>query len=493
MPFATLIFIIVIAIILVLVVIGSIFILARSKKKKPAPLPPTRPIEPPAPPKFINDPPEVRQRQKPPSLQPLRVETPLPQTDDGEQQKIRILVVDDNRGTTENVTRLIYFEHDMEVIGQAYDGRQGVEMASELKPHIVLMDINMPDMDGITATREMRDKAPFSQIIIMSVQADPEYMRQAMAAGARDFQPKPFTADELVSCIRRVYKIGQPTYQSIAASEAAAHRRARSPIPTPGEPAPVLNAPVVLVFSPKGGTGTSSMAVNLALAWQKAHGDVILVDGDLQFGDVVVHLNTHIERGMGDLTNMDDLDADIISQVLMKHRSGLTLLLPPAHPELAELVSPTMLTRVIEHLKTSSKLVVIDTGSVLSDQTLALVDTADYILLNTSPELPSVKSSKLFIDLLIDLNIPSEKIGVVVNRADMPGGIPAEQIKGLLKVERLYIVPNDDEMVIITNRGDAVVEKKADSPVGQALLSISEQVWQYVVSPNENGDAIASP
>ncbi len=478
MSSATLIIIIIVAVILVLAVIGLIFMLARPKKKKAAPA--AHPVEPPAPPKFINDPPEARQQQPAPTLPPLRVETPLPQAEDGEQQKIRILVVDDNRGTTENVSRLIYFEHDMEVIGQAYDGRQGVEMATALKPHIVLMDINMPDMDGITATREMRDKAPFSQIIIMSVQADPEYMRQAMAAGARDFQPKPFTADELVSCIRRVYKIGLPTYRSIAAGEAAAQRRAQSPVPTPGDPVPVLDAPVILVFSPKGGTGTSSMAVNLALAWQKAHGDVALVDGDLQFGDVVVHLNTHIERGMGDLTTMEELDGDIISQVLMKHRSGLTLLLPPAHPELAELVSPTMLTQAIRHLKTSSKLVVVDSGSVLSDQTLALIDAADYILLNTSPELPAVKSSKLFIDLLVDLNIPPEKVGVVVNRADMPGGIPAEQIKGVLKVERLYVVPNDDEMITITNRGDAVVEKKADSPVGQALLAISEQVWQYV-------------
>ena len=66
-------------------------------------------------------------------------------------------------------------------------------MAVELKPHIVLMDINMPDMDGITATQKMGLQIPFSQVIIMSVQSDQHYMKQAMAAGARDFQPKPFS------------------------------------------------------------------------------------------------------------------------------------------------------------------------------------------------------------------------------------------------------------------------------------------------------------
>lgn len=491
MTTATIIIITIVAIILVIGVIGLIFLLARPKPKKVVPPPASIPMEPP---KFINDPPEARKNPIQPEIQPLRFETPLPQTESGEQQKIRILVVDDNVGTTENVTRLIYFEDDMEVIGQAYDGRQGVEMAAELKPHIVLMDINMPDMDGITATREMRDKAPFSQIIIMSVQADPEYMRQAMAAGARDFQPKPFSADELVSCIRRVYKIGIPTYQSVAASEAAAKRqRAHSPIPTPGEPVPMLDAPVVVVYSPKGGTGTSSMAVNLALLWQQAHGNIALMDADLQFGDLLVHLNTHIERGLGDLSNVEELDADLMSQVLMNHPSGLKLLLPPPHPEMAELISPTMLTQVVEFLKTTARLLVIDSSTLLNDQTLALLDIADFILINTTPELPAVKSSKLFLDLLIDLNISPERVGVLVNRVDMPGGIPASQIKGLLKVERLYTVPNDAEMPAIANRGDTVIDKKSDSPVGQALFSISEQLWQYVVSPNENGDAIASP
>ncbi len=490
MTSATLIIITVVAVILAVLVMGLILLLIRPKKKQPTP-PSTITHKPP---KFINDPPAARQATAPP-LQPMRVETPLPLTETGEQQKICILVVDDNVGTTENVTRLIYFENDMKVVGQAYDGRQGVEMAAKLKPHIVLMDINMPDMDGITATQEMRDKAPFSQIIIMSVQSDPEYMRQAMAAGARDFQPKPFTADELVGCIRRVYKIGIPIYQSIAANETAKQRRASSPTSTPdGGSAPALDAPVVLIYSPKGGTGTSSMAVNLALVWQKAHGNIALMDGDLQFGDVPVHLNTHTERGMGDLTNIEEIDVDIVSQVLITHRSGLTLLLPPTHPEMAELISPTMLTAIVQQLKTKSKLLVIDTSTLLNDQTLALVDTADYLLINTTPELPSVKSSKLLLDLLIDLNIPMEHVGVLVNRADMPGSIPTEQIKSLLKVEHLYTVPNDSSMPAITNRGDAIVDKKADTPIGEALLSISERVWEHVMSvPNNNGDGIPSP
>ena len=108
-----------------------------------------------------------------------------PSSDD----RIRILIVDDNLGTRENVSRLLYFEKDLDVIGQAVNGRHGVEMAVELKPHIVLMDINMPDMDGITATREMAVQAPYSQVIIMSVQSDQHYMKRAMAATVLEDTP----------------------------------------------------------------------------------------------------------------------------------------------------------------------------------------------------------------------------------------------------------------------------------------------------------------
>ena len=94
-------------------------------------------------------------------------------------------------------------------------------MAIELKPHIVLMDINMPDMDGITATQKMSLQSPFSQVVIMSVQNDQHYMKRAMAAGARDFQAKPFTSEELVGCVRRVYNLGLRTYQQFEAAEHA--------------------------------------------------------------------------------------------------------------------------------------------------------------------------------------------------------------------------------------------------------------------------------
>src|SRR4030066_1799031 len=117
--------------------------------------------------------------------------------------KIRVIIVDDIAETRENLRKLLQFETDVEVIGTARTGREAIDLAKDTRPDVVLMDINMTDMDGITATDAIRRAIPYIQIVILSVQSDSNYMRRAMQAGASDFLTKPPTIDELNSAIRR--------------------------------------------------------------------------------------------------------------------------------------------------------------------------------------------------------------------------------------------------------------------------------------------------
>ena len=118
-------------------------------------------------------------------------------------EKIRVLIADDIVETRENIRKLLQFDSDVEVVGAARTGQEALQLSQELNPDVVLMDINMPDMDGIAATEAIRQKQPFVQIVILSVQGDQNYMRRAMLAGARDFLTKPPMGDELISAIRR--------------------------------------------------------------------------------------------------------------------------------------------------------------------------------------------------------------------------------------------------------------------------------------------------
>jgi len=121
------------------------------------------------------------------------------------RERIRVLIVDDIAETRENLRKLLSFDVGIEVVGAAASGQEGVELAKEFHPHIVLMDINMPDIDGITATESISQSVPEVQIIMMSVQGETDYLRRSMLAGAREFLVKPFSADELIASIRRVY------------------------------------------------------------------------------------------------------------------------------------------------------------------------------------------------------------------------------------------------------------------------------------------------
>lgn len=396
-------------------------------------------------------------------------------------EKIRILIVDDNTGTRENVSRLLYFEDDLEVIGQAINGRQGVEMAISTKPHIVLMDINMPDMDGIAATNEMSTKAPFSQVIMMSVQADQHYMKRAMAAGARDFQPKPFTSEELVSCIRRVYSIGLPVYQqfeSLEREKGSEPKKAKKP-----DQADETSTPLIAVYSPKGGTGVSAIATNFAVALHQARGDTVLVDGSFQFGDVSVHLNTRPTHTIVDMIHDGMLEIDLIDDVLLPHNSGLKLLMAPSQPEQAEVISTPMVPEVITILKEKFNAVVVDTHSQLGATTRAFLEAADYILVLLTPELPAIKSAKLFLEWTEQLKLNDKQIMVVINRADVPGGVLPRQIHKVLKLSESHQIPHDPRLVSALTRGTPIVLADPSAPSAVAIRSLADAVLKQLTAP----------
>ncbi|HEY4668116.1 MAG TPA: response regulator transcription factor, partial [Anaerolineales bacterium] len=104
---------------------------------------------------------------------------------EGGEQSIRVLIVDDFAETRENIRKLLQFESDIVVVGAARSGQEAIEIAVDSKPDIAIMDINMADMDGITATEAILREVPFTQVIILSVQSEPDYMQRAMLAGAR--------------------------------------------------------------------------------------------------------------------------------------------------------------------------------------------------------------------------------------------------------------------------------------------------------------------
>src|SRR5947208_10741591 len=266
-------------------------------------------------------------------------------------EPIKVLIVDDIASTLDNLQKLLSFEPDIQVVGTAANGKEGVEQAKKLVPDIVLMDVNMPIMDGIQATETLAQEVSGSPVIIMSVQGERDYLRRAMQSGAREFLIKPFSGDELIASIRRVYQLEQKK-ESFLAKTAAPEDQAPGPQPADGARR-AEHGQVFFFYSGKGGVGKSLIAANLAVAMaNETKAKVALVDLDLQFGDIGVLLNLDHSQGITDLIeNIDHMDPDFIREIMVDGPGGIKVLLTPISPELADLVTVDHIRRIFGELR----------------------------------------------------------------------------------------------------------------------------------------------
>ena len=339
--------------------------------------------------------------------------------------RIRVVIVDDIAETRDHLARLLSFEPDIEISGSVASGAEAIALTSEKEVDVVLLDINMPGLDGIETAEQLAVRAPTASIIMMSVQGEPDYLRRAMLAGAREFLVKPFSSDELAASIRQVHQrerqkidrasVARP--QSTEANNEAPRRR---------------SGKVITFFSPKGGVGRTTLAVNYAVAASsELNLKVALIDGGLQFGDVGVLLNLNPKnQTIADVAReMATGDMGTLETTLVDHSSGVRVLMAPPSPEMAELVTPDHLTRIIGALRATHDLVVIDCSPLLQDVTLSFLDQSDVIFAVLTLEITNIKNIRQFLALVDQLGYPEDKVQLLLNRSDSGYGIRLQDVE----------------------------------------------------------------
>ena len=397
---------------------------------------------------------------------------------------IRLLIVDDIASTRENLQKLLSFEDDIEVVGTAGDGKEGMDEAHRLNPDIVLTDVNMPIMDGIQLTEQLTQDLPSSPVIIMSVQGERDYLRRAMQAGAREFLIKPFSHDELVAAIRRVYTLEQKKGTFLAKTVEAQAPPAQQ-VPRSGAPAEVFT-----VFSGKGGTGRSLVAANLAIALAtETQARVCLVDLDLQFGDIGVLLNLDHSRSITDVVDAgDNLDPETLEEILADGPSGIKVLLAPISPELADLITPDHVSRVMAELRKLFDYVVVDTSCHLGEVTLQAIETTSKILVVTALTIPAIKDAKLTLKVLESLNVEADSVMLIVNRVDGYSDFNKEAIEQNLHAAVAVQIPHDPRVIgESVNRGQPFVESQPEAEVSRAIRELVSRLVP-IESKVESGD-----
>jgi pilus assembly protein CpaE len=376
--------------------------------------------------------------------------------------KIRVMIVDDVQATRENIRKLIEFHPSITVVGEAATAESAISQAKETQPDIILMDINMPGMDGISATALLSTELPQSGIIIMSVQAEREYLRRAMTAGAKDYLTKPFSGDELLQAIKQVHTNQQQRRKVVTF-----------------EPKAPEEGKVITVFSAKGGIGKTTIAANLAVALaDKAKGKVCIVDADLQFGDVSLFLNILPRATIADVVaDIENLDDKVLAGYLTKYNQQVDVLAAPLRPEQAEMVAGVHLASVLKTLRCMYQYIIVDTVPAFSETTLAALDEADQILVVASMDLPTIKNVKLCLEIMESLSYNPDKIKLVLNRTNSEGGMDIREAEESLRRNFTATLPSDGKTVVTSvNRGTPFVIANPDAVVSRNIFKLAQYI-----------------
>ena len=398
---------------------------------------------------------------------------------------ISVLLADAKPTSRQELALHLERDRGMEIVGEASDGRQAVDLSRQLRPDIVLLDSAIFGLDSLAVLEQIGAASPETAVIVLIEGADMDLMRRLMRAGARDCIMRPVAPDDLNSTIRSVYQAG------------AKQREAKTSV-LPDLEAKRGLGEIIAVYSPQGGAGKSMLSANLAVAMARAAGEggkaprVVLVDLNLQFGDIDLMLNLSPQNTIAGLAQKGHggIDAELLEQYLTHHtESGLKILVAPSTPQYAESITVYTVEQVMETLRESYDYIIVDTPSQLQDTTLAVLDSAKTILLLTSLDLLALHKTRTALEMLRQLYEP-EKIQVILNRANSDVGISLEDVENVLGVQMRARVPSDGKIVVTSiNEGKPFVLYNENTTIARRINNLAlELLGREPIAHEENSN-----
>lgn len=384
--------------------------------------------------------------------------------------RITVIIAENELSEREKLKSQLATEQDFEVLGEARDGKECLELVKRHRPAVVLIKEDLPVVNGLTVAEQLSTEMPeVGVILILTGSEGQEVWHKMLRAGIKEFLTRPFPTDRLLEEVRKVH------------TQSKAAKRATTVAPAKPVEAEGPKRRVITITGPRGGCGKTVIASNLAVALAGVSEKVALVDLNLWGGDVAMLLDVTPKRTLGDLLpGFGGIDYDVVDSVMSKHASGVSVLAAPLTGTFdGSTLSRYMVQSILEALRENYEYTIIDTGYANLESTLAAMDHSDLILVVVGMDLPRLRDGKLYLKNLLAANYAKEKIRVIVNRTTNSKEISSSEVETILEFPVTTQIPSDDGLVgSSVNLGQAFVSSSPGKPVSRAILSLAE-----IVSP----------
>ncbi len=236
---------------------------------------------------------------------------------------------------------------------------------------------------------------------------------------------------------------------------------------------------IVACYSPKGGVGKTTLAVNLAYALATLNKKIALIDLSLQFGEVGVFLDIAKGDTIADMVEEHSFELSTIKSYLIRHQSGIQVMLSSSSPEYAELIQPVHINAILSSLRTEFDYVIIDMGVAFGDCAIAAMETADAILLVVNEDIASLHDAKRSIKVLEALN-QQDKLKIVVNKEGI-STITVKNVANLLEATPVLVIPYDlKSAMLAVNRGIPMLSCAPNSKASKAIRDYARTLIRRV-------------
>jgi pilus assembly protein CpaE len=377
-------------------------------------------------------------------------------------QPITFVVLSTGLDNFKAIRKAMSAEARVKLLAGGNDTEQLYGEIVRLKPMAAIIALGPNSDHAVNFIQRLNTECPKTAIISAAENASPDLILRSLRAGAREFLRLPIDADELRTILDRIAEFCNTQVE-----------------------VPRKKGRMIAVFSSKGGCGTSFLATNLAACTANRS---ILVDLNLQAGDLPLFLGVEPKYSIADMVEKRTrLDDGLINSLVTPYSSHLSLLAAPKEADSADEIEPQHVFEVLQRLRESFDLVVLDPQHTFDSITLAALDQADEIVLVLTLDIPAIRSTQRALEIFDRLGYPRKKVRIVVNRFSKQIDLDLRQVEKFIGEPVVGFVPSDYQTAVNSiNLGTPLVQSDATSKISMEIRRIAQQLTNGGVAPIED-------